>query len=178
MKKDLYVRFQKIMFVITLVTAIAIFILSIGFMTNLHVLMFDGTYEMYEYYKSVQVLNKAMFNIALIYVIYAFLLIPFDINKKQPGFFGMALVTGGTVLSVLKSFTMLKYVPYFENLYNAFDFSVMEGYVPSPELFLISKMMFIVWDVVAILLFLGCMKNFVAYLRSRKENIRSVGNEA
>lgn len=178
LKKDLFLRLQKMMSILTLITALAVFILSIGFMTNLHVLMFDGTYDMYEYYKSVQVLNKAMFNIALVYVIFAFLLIPFDINKKRPGFFGMALVGVGSVITIIRSLTMFKYIPYFENLYKAFDFSVVDDYVPSPWLFQLSKLMFLIWDIVVVVLLIVCVKNFITYLKERKENTRGVSYEA
>lgn len=172
--KNQLVKVQKVLATTSIITALVIFIVALGFMTNLHRMLFDGTFEMYEYYKSIQVLNKAMFSTAIIIVVYAFLLAPFDINKKKPGIFGMILVAGGTIFTALRSTTMFRYIPFFKKGYTEFDFSVMENYTASPWQFDLAVGLFWAWLVMAVVLTIVCLINFMSYLKERKGGVSDV----
>lgn len=171
MKTQTMYIIQKTMVYLAVTMAILIFVVSLGFMTNMHVLLFDGTNEMYQYYKSVQVLNKSMFSIAIMYVIYGFAMMMFDLNKKEAGLFGTVYVLIGTVVTLLKSLTMFKYIPYFKDNYTAFDFSVIEDYTQSAWQFDLVSGMFLVWDIVAILLLISVVINFISNMKSKKHSI-------
>lgn len=172
--KNQLVKVQKVLATTSIITALAIFIVALGFMTNLHRLLFDGTFEMYEYYKSVQVLNKAMFDTAIIVVVYAFLLVPFDINKKKPGIFGLILVAGGTIFTALKSTSMFRYIPFFKKGYTDFDFSPIENYTPSPWIFDLAVGLFWTWVVLSVVLTVVCLINFMSNLKERKGGVSDV----
>lgn len=171
MKTQMMYIIQKTMAFSAIIMAILIFIASLGFMTNMHVLLFDGTNEMYQYYKSVQVLNKSMFSIAIMYVIYGFLLLMFDLTKKKAGFFGTLYVITGTVITVLKSFTMFRYIPYFKNNYVAFDFSTLENYQQSAWQFDLARGMFLIWDIVAVILLVSVIINYVSSIKTKKQSL-------
>ena len=51
-----------------------IFVLYLGFMTQYYVLFYDGTDELYEFYKQLQIFNKEAFIIALRIVVLTLIL--------------------------------------------------------------------------------------------------------
>ena len=53
---------------------IALFVLYLGFMTHYYVLFYDGTMEMFDYYKRLQVFNKEAFSLAILFVVLAMVL--------------------------------------------------------------------------------------------------------
>ena len=56
---------QRILVYAIEIVIIALFVLYLGFMTQYYVLFYDGTFEMFEYYKQLQVFNKEAFNLAI-----------------------------------------------------------------------------------------------------------------
>ncbi|RMF01635.1 MAG: hypothetical protein D6768_10175 [Chloroflexi bacterium] len=110
---------------------IALFVLYLGFMTQYYILFYDGTPEMFDYYKQLQVFNKEAFNLAIIFVCLALALLVFDLHKYRPGLVGLALAVGTTVYISLNSINILRVIPKYEQNYLALDFSTMEDYVPS-----------------------------------------------
>ena len=118
---------------------VLLFIVGLGFMTNYYKLFFDGTPDMYEFYKDVQVFNRVLFKSSLVFVIMAFLFIAFDINKEKNGIVGViyTLVVSYYVLSTTA--IILRAIPYYQNIYEAFDFSTIDNYVPSSLAFNASR---------------------------------------
>ena len=124
----------------TLVNAIialvaALFILYLGFMTRYFVLFYDGTFEMFEYYKQLQVFNKEAFNITLLFIVMAFLLSVFGLNKYRPGLAGLLVVAGTALFVILRSLALLAVIPLYKRGYLALDFTEMEDYTPTTFVF-------------------------------------------
>ncbi|GKX29417.1 hypothetical protein SH1V18_18970 [Vallitalea longa] len=176
MKPDLLLKIQRILAYIFIALTLLSFILSLGFMTNYYTLFYEGTFEMFNFFKDVQVLNKAIFNTSLIYVILAILLIPFDINKKKPGIFGVSFVIITTVYTLLSSYKILSDIPYYKNIYASFDFGEIKNYTPSIVAFDLSTVLFIVIIIAAILLFITSLSNYISTIKTKR--IRGGSNEA
>ena len=52
------IRIQATLVYAIVALVVALFLVYLGFMTRDYVLFFDGTFEMFEYYKQLQVFNK------------------------------------------------------------------------------------------------------------------------
>ena len=113
------------------IISIALFVLYLGFMTHYYVLFYDGTFEMFEYYKQLQVFNKEAFNIAMQFVLFSLALLVFDLHKTRPGLFGLILVIVTAVFVSLNSLTLINVIPKYKRDYLALDFTELEEYVPS-----------------------------------------------
>lgn len=148
--------------------AVLLFITGLGFMTVVYPLFYNGTSEMYEFYKNVQALNKASFNGAVIIVILGFLMIGFDLNKRTTGIFATIYAVGVTVYTVMTSLVMFRAVPYYRNIYTAFDFSVVEDYTSSTLAFDATLYGFGLITVIAVLLSIVSVICLVQKLRSNK----------
>lgn len=114
---------------------IALFVLYLGFMTHYYILFYDGTNEMFEYYKQLQVFNKEAFSLAIIFIVLAMVLILFDLHKIRPGLFGIAAAISVTVYVSLKSIALLAVIPKYKQGYLALDFAELENYNPSTFVF-------------------------------------------
>ncbi len=108
-----------------------IFVLYLGFMTQYYVLFYDGTDELYEFYRQLQVFNKEAFIIALQIVVLTLILMTFELHKYRPGLLGVIYVLGMTIYISLISFRLLDVLPKYRRDYLASDFTSMEGYTPS-----------------------------------------------
>ena len=148
--------------------AIGLAVLGLGFTTNIYPLFYNGTSEMYEFYKNVQILNKAMFNTAVVLVVLSFLMIGFDLNKKQHGLFGTiyAVIVAG--YTVMNTSAILQSIPYFSGIYHAFDFTEVQDYTPSYWVFGFAQFMFTLVTVVAVVIALLAIFRFVT-TRKNKE---------
>lgn len=124
-------KIQRIFIYAVLVVSIALFILYLGFMTHYYVLFYDGTFEMYEYYKQLQVLNKEGFQLVISFVVLGFVLLVFELHKNRPGLFGLAAVIGTAVFDTMNSLQLINVIPKYKRGYLALDFSGMEEYTPS-----------------------------------------------
>lgn len=113
------------------IVCVALFVLYLGFMTHYYVLFYDGTAEMFDYYKSLQVFNKEAFNLALIFVVLALILLVFELHKYRPGLVGLVFVFGATAYMTMKSMALINVIPKYKRNYLALDFSSMDDYVPS-----------------------------------------------
>lgn len=121
--------------------AITYFVSALGFMTNFYQLFYNGTSEMYEYYKSLQVFNHVMFNIALVIVVMSILLLWFDVHKEKPTYSGLIYTGVMTVYALLNIPRIIRAVPYYQDIYTRFDYSQMNDYEPSILAFRISNIM-------------------------------------
>ncbi len=117
------------------IVCVALFVLYLGFMTHYFILFYDGTDEMFEFYKKLQVFNKEAFNLAIIFVVLALALLVFELHKYRPGLFGLALVLGMTAFISLNSITILRVLPKYKQSYLSLDFSTLDDYVPSTFVF-------------------------------------------
>jgi len=119
--------------IITLV--VALFVLYLGFMTRYYVLFFDGTFEMFEYYKELQVFNKEAFNITLMFVVMAGMVYLFGLAKYRPGLASWAVAGGAATFVTMRSLALLNVLPLYKQGYLALDFSEMDDYTPTTFVF-------------------------------------------
>ncbi|MBP7962949.1 MAG: hypothetical protein KBG20_07260 [Caldilineaceae bacterium] len=117
------------------IVSVALFVLYLGFMTHYYILFYDGTAEMYEFYKKLQVFNKEAFSLAIIFVVLAVALLVFELHKSRPGWVGLALVIGTTAFVSMQSISLINVIPKYKQGYLALDFSTLNNYVPSTFVF-------------------------------------------
>lgn len=129
------IRIQAALVYAIIALVVALFVLYLGFMTRYFVLFFDGTFEMFEYYKQLQVFNKEAFNIALLFIVMAGLLSVFGLNKYRPGLAGLIVAIGTTIFVVLRSLALLNVIPLYKRGYLALDFAELEDYTPTTFVF-------------------------------------------
>ena len=108
-----------------------IFVLYLGFMTQYYVLFYDGTDELYELYKQLQVFNKEAFTIALHIMLLAVILMTFQLSKYRPGLLGLIYVLVMTIYISLSSTPLFDDLSTYRLDYLASDFTSMEKYTPS-----------------------------------------------
>ena len=161
MRNNILLEIQKKVCYLLITAAIILFVLSLGFMTNFYQLFYNGTTEMLSYYKQLQYLNKAIFNASVIFIVLSLLLIPFDINKKSSGKFGLMYVIGIALYILTTSLTLLSSIPYYRQKYLVFDFSVIQGYNPSTFAFSMASLILIILTVFSITLLITVIINFI-----------------
>lgn len=130
MKSNLMKAQSKLVYGVEIV-CVALFVLYLGFMTHYYVLFYDGTAEMFDFYKKLQVFNKEAFNLAIIFVVLALVLLVFELHKYRPGLIGLAFVLGTTAYVSQKSMALINVIPKYKRGYLALNFSTMEDYTPS-----------------------------------------------
>ena len=113
------------------ILSLLIFVLYLGFMTEYYVLFYDGTDELYEFYKQLQVFNKDAFNIALQIMILTVILMTFELHKYRPGLLGVIYVLGMSIYISLSSLHLLDVLIKNRRDYLEFDFTTMKNYTPS-----------------------------------------------
>lgn len=113
----------------------ALFVLYLGFMTQYYVLFYDGTMETGKYYKQLQVFNKEAFGLTIQFLVFALILLAFELHKNRPGLFGLAFVITMTAFISQKSLQLIGVIPKYKRGYLSLDFSSMEEYVPSTIVF-------------------------------------------
>lgn len=131
MKRNITFWLQKGLVYSFITISILLFIAGLGFMTSYYKLFFDGTPEMYDFYKAVQVFNKVLFKAGVVYVILGFVMVGFDLNKEKNGIVSVIYTLGVTFYVLQMSAIILRAIPYYQDMYEAFDFSVVENYNPS-----------------------------------------------
>lgn len=129
------IRIQAILVYAIIALVIALFLVYLGFMTHYYVLFFDGTLEMFEYYKQVQVFNKEAFSIALLFIVMIGLLHAFGLARYRPGLAGLIIAIGTAVFVISRSLALLNVIPVYKSGYLALDFAELEDYVPSTFVF-------------------------------------------
>ena len=95
--KDYLVKAQSGLVYAVEVVCLTLSVLYLGFMTHFYVLFYDGTFEMFEYYKKLQVFNKEAFSLALTFLVLAAALLVFELHKYRPGLFGLLLTLGTSI---------------------------------------------------------------------------------
>jgi hypothetical protein len=113
----------------------ALFVLYLGFMTQYYVLFYDGTAATFEYYKQLQVFNKEAFNLAIQFMVFALLLLAFELQRNRPGLVGLLFVFVMSGMVSWNSLLLIRVLPKYKRGYLALDFSTMKEYVPSTFVF-------------------------------------------
>lgn len=146
--------------------AVCLVVLGLGFMTNFYPLFYNGTPDMYDFYKSVQALNKAMFNGALVIIVMSVLMIGFDINKQQHGAIGTIYTIIVAAYTIMTGMVVQRAVPYYRNIYTAFDFTEVKDYTASywvfpftQAVFAMAMLLSVVIAVLAIIRYVSSLKN-------------------
>lgn len=129
------IRIQATFVNVIIALVVALFVVYLGFMTRYYVLFYDGTMEMFEYYKQLQVFNKEAFNIVLLFIVMAGLLSVFGLNKYRPGLVGLIVAVGTAVFVILRSMALLTVIPVYKRGYLALDFTQIEEYTPTTFVF-------------------------------------------
>lgn len=154
------------------IISIALFVLYLGFMTQYYVLFFDGTLEMFEYYKQLQIFNKEAFNVAIQFVLFALALLVFGLHKTRPGLFGLILVLATTISSSISSFSLISVIPIYRRNYLNLDFAELDEYVPSTFAFDAGMVLHSVLIVALIALTIVALMTFVQRLKEGNPLVR------
>lgn len=170
--KNYLLKAQSIVVYAIEVLCLALFVLFLGFMTNFYALFYDGTLEMFEFYKKLQVFNKEAFNLALLFIVFALALLVFRLHKYRPGLFGLVLALITTVFVAMNSFFLLQVVPLYKAGYLALDFSSMEDYVPSTFVFDASMVLLSTLIVILVIFAIIAILAFVQRIREGNPVIR------
>lgn len=170
--KSKLLQLQGILIYATMAIVVAIFIVYLGFMTRYYVLFFDGTFEMFEYYKQLQVFNKEAFGIALYFIVVIGVLSAFKLNRYRPGLAGLTVVIGATVFYILRSLALLNVLPKYKRGYLALDFAQLDEYTPSTFVFDAGMTLHYLLIVVSVLLTVVSLLTFVQRLKEGKPLIR------
>lgn len=167
---------QSILVTAILVVAIALGVLYLGFMTHYYILFYDGTTEMFDYYKQLQVFNKEAFNIALLFIVAAGILYIFGLRKIRPGGAGLLATFGVTAFVTLRSLALINVIPLYKKGYLALDFAELEEYSPSTFVFDLGMVLHIGLMVLTILLAVTAAITFTQRLREGCPLIRGLAS--
>lgn len=167
-------RIQAILVYAIIALVVALFVLYLGFMTQYYVLFFDGTLEMFDFYKQLQVFNKEAFNISLLFIVMVGLLSAFGLAKYRPGLAGLIVAIGTTVVVTLRSFALLSVLPIYKRGYLALDFTEMEDYSPTTFVFDAAVLLHYLLIGLFVLLTIVAITTFVQRLREGYPLIRKL----
>lgn len=132
MKIKKIVSEQLISVYILLAAAILYFIYSLGFMTNFYRLFYDGDNAMLEVLKELQLLNRFIFENALITLIMVILTFGLGIHLKKTGLFNSIFLAGFIAYEINCLGTFTRAIPYYINEYTRLDFSLIKNFNSSP----------------------------------------------
>jgi hypothetical protein len=165
---------QTILVYAVQVICIALFVVYLGFMTHYYILFYDGTFEMFEYYKQLQVFNKEAFSLAVQFVVFALLLFIFELQKVRPGLFGLIAVFTMTIYTTMNSFALINVLPKYKRGYVSLDFSSMEDYIPSTFAFDTAVVLHYLLIGLMVLFTLVATTTFIQRLRDGNPIIRNL----
>lgn len=167
------VRIQAILVNAIIALVAAVFVLYLGFMTQHFVLFYDGTVEMFDFYKQLQVFNKEAFNIALLFIVAAFLLSLFGLPKYRPGLAALIVAVGSAVFVILRSVALLAVIPLYKSSYLALDFAEVD-FAPTTLVFDIAVWLHYLLIAMFVLLAIVAVASFVQRLREGHPLIRKL----
>ncbi len=161
-------KIQKISSIALIVTAIAAFIYSLGFMTGFYQLFYDGTSEMYDFYKKMQILNNIIFDASLYLLILSLLQLPFDLLKKEMSIRGFILVAVTTAITISNALVVFGTSNYFQNMYQGFDFSSLSNYKPSVLPFTLAYIIFSIAIAILVILTVIGLLSIMKSIKARR----------
>ena len=165
---------QRILVYAVETVIMALFVLYLGFMTQYYALFYDGTFEMFEYYKQLQVFNKEAFNLAIQFVLLALILLAYELHKNRPGLVGFAYVLIMTGFISMNSMALIRVIPKYKRGYLALDFSSMEDYVPSTFAFDAGLILHYILIALLIIFTLVALTTFVQRLKEGNPLVRKL----
>ena len=166
------IRVQAALVYAIIAFVVALFIVYLGFMTRYYVLFFDGTFEMFEYYKQLQVFNKEAFNITLLFIAVVGLLYAFGLARYRPGLASLAVAIGTTVFITTRSLALLNVIPIYKSSYLALDFAELDDYTPTTFMFDAATLLHYLLIGAFILLTLVAIAAFIQRIREGNPLIR------
>ena len=169
-----FIRVQAALVYAIIALVVALFVVYLGFMTQYYVLFYDGTFEMFEYYKQLQVFNKEAFSIALLFIVMTGLLFAFGLSKYRPGLAGLVVAVGAAIFVIMRSLDLLTVIPIYKRSYVALDFTELEDYVPTTFAFDIAVWIHYLLIGLFGLLVLVAVASFVQRLREGYPLIRKL----
>ena len=168
------IRIQAILVYAIIAFVVALFIVYLGFMTRYYVLFFDGTFEMFEFYKELQVFNKEAFNITLLFIVMTALLYAFGLSNYRPGLASLAVAIGTTAFVTLRSLALLSVIPLYKRGYLALDFAELDEYTPTTFAFDAATLLHYLLIGSFVLLTLVAIASFAQRLREGHPLIRKL----
>lgn len=167
-------RIQAILVYAVIAIVVALFVLYLGFMTHYYILFYDGTFEMFEYYKLLQVFNKEAFQIVLYFILFVGVMSAFRINQYRPGLAGLIVVIATTAFLTMRSLALIAVLPKYKRGYLALDFAEaeLEAYTPSTFVFDAGVVLHYLLIAALVLLTLVSLATFMQRLREGKPLIR------
>lgn len=170
--KNYLMNAQKILVYAVVTVVLALFVLYLGFMTQYYILFYDGTFEMFEFYKLLQVFNKEAFTIAVMFVALAAALLAFALHKYRADLFGLIVAIGASGFMIARSFSLMSVIPKYKSSYLAMDFSSMEEYVPTTLAFDVALTLHSVLIGVSAIFIIFAIMLFVQRLREGNPIVR------
>jgi len=167
MKKEKLLSEKWVSVNILLVIAILYFIYSLGFMTNFYRLFYDGNQEMYDAFKELQLLNRFIFEHAIVTLLLSILGIVLGLHKKSVSLFHTIYLIGFLIYEISSMSTVLGAIPYYTNEYLNLDFSLLTDYVQTPFVFTLS---YVFSCSIVLLLVVIIMKYFMVLFKHIKSN--------
>jgi len=164
----LFLKTQFILSYASIITALIISLFGLGFMSEFYTLFMNGNDEMYTFFKDLQFLNTKVFISGLTFLVLAFFLIPFDINKKIAGIFGVLLTLAITIINIINGYSIISISNMSSSIYKEMDFSILTDYTPSVMSFNFLSIIWIIAIVTTLLLFILTTVNAIG---SRKKGI-------
>ena len=174
MSSNTLIRIQAALFYAIVALVVVTFVLYLGFMTQYYVLFYDGTFEMFEYYKQLQVFNKEAFNIALLFIVMAGLLSVFGLSKYRPGLASLAVALGTGIFVTLRSLALLAVIPLYKRGYLALELAELEDYTPTTFAFDAAVLVHYLLITAFALLAIVAIVSFVQRLREGHPLIRKL----
>ena len=154
------------------VVSLVLFVIYLGFMTSYYILFFDGTLEMFDFYKLLQVFNKEAFSIAVVFVVLAVALLVFELHKVRASLFGLSIGLGISAFMITRSLTLLNVIPKYKRAYLKLDFSSLEDYVPTTFVFDAAFAMHCVLIALLVAFVIVAFAGFVQRLKEGKPLVR------
>lgn len=173
MKNNLMKAQSNIVYAVEVVS-IALFVLYLGFMTHYYVLIYDGTFEMFEYYKKLQIFNKEAFGLTVRFVLFALALRVFELHKVRPGLFGLIMALSATLFISINSLLLIQVVPLYKKGYLALDFTSLKDYTPSTFAFDVGLLLHFILIGLLLIFAVIAIANFVQRLKEGNPLIRKL----
>jgi len=165
---------QSILVYAVEIVIVLLFVLYLGFMTQYYSLFYDGTLEMLEYYKKLQVFNKEAFSFAIQFVVLGLVLLACELHRNRPGLFSLAYVLIMTGFVSMNSVLLIRVIPKYKRGYLALDFSSMKDYVPSTFAFDVGLILHYILIGLLIIFTLVAISTFVQRLKEGHPIVRKL----
>lgn len=172
---------QKVMFVIYIIAMVALFLYSLGFMTQYRDFQYLASYEnyvLYEFHHERLIpYNNFIFNLAIVSIVTILIVFSCKYNKKLPNLVTTVIGILITIPTIISSVYSLKILPGLKKDYQGFDFSYVpeetyEPYTPSTLAFDIGEILSIALIIIMVLfiaiLVVNCIAKYTSEAKGKK----------